>query len=58
MDKYVLEIIVCPSCQGKLDWDKRTQELACKEEQLAFPVRDGIPILLMQEARKIEVASN
>jgi len=54
MDKYLLNIIVCPSCRGKLELNKRAKELRCKAEQLAYPIRDNIPILLMHEARKME----
>ena len=51
MDPRLLEILVCPACKGKLAFDKTAQELVCEPCQLAYPVRDGIPILLENEAR-------
>ena len=54
MDKYLKEIVVCPLCKGQLQWQKKTQELVCAEDKLAFPVREGIPVMLVQEARRVE----
>ena len=51
MDKALLDILVCPVCKGKLLLKK--QELICKFDRLAFPVRDGIPVMLEQEARLV-----
>ena len=51
MDKHLLEILVCPLCKGKLI--KKDQELICRFDRLSFPVRDGIPVMLEQEARLI-----
>ncbi|MEE8387153.1 MAG: Trm112 family protein [Acidiferrobacterales bacterium] len=53
MDKKLLEILVCPICKGPLDYDKKQAELVCKADRLAFPVRDGIPVMLEDEARTI-----
>ena len=53
MDKKLLDILVCPVCKGKLVYDKKAQELICKADRLAFPVRDGIPVMLEQEARTL-----
>lgn len=53
MDKKLLEILVCPICKGSLDYDKEASELICKAEKLAYPVRDGIPVMLADEARQI-----
>jgi uncharacterized protein YbaR (Trm112 family) len=53
MDKRLLEILVCPLCKGKLHYDKGAQELICRADRLAFPVRDGIPVMLEQEARAL-----
>ena len=50
MDKKLLEILVCPRCKGKLEFDKKSKELICKHDQLAFPVKDGIPVMLVDEA--------
>jgi len=54
MDKKLLEILVCPLCKGKLVYDKERQELICKGDRLAYPVRDGIPVMLEEEARPLE----
>ncbi len=53
LDKKLLEILVCPICKGPLDYDKKQAELVCKADRLAFPVRDGIPVMLEDEARTI-----
>ncbi|MFD0705855.1 hypothetical protein C6H64_00920 [Photorhabdus luminescens] len=53
MDHRLLEIIACPVCNGKLSYDKENFELVCKLDRLAFPVRDGIPVLLEHEAREL-----
>lgn len=55
MDKKLLEIIVCPVCKGELLYDKAAQELQCKLDRLAYPIRDDIPVLLEEEARKMEL---
>lgn len=51
MDPKLLEILVCPVCKGPLDYQKTAGELVCKPCRLAFPVRDGIPVMLEDEAR-------
>ncbi|MBC8945240.1 Trm112 family protein [Xenorhabdus indica] len=51
MDHRLLEIIACPVCHGKLSYDKENFELICKIDRLAFPFRDGIPVLLEHETR-------
>jgi uncharacterized protein YbaR (Trm112 family) len=51
MDARLLEILVCPLCKGPLDYLKDRQELVCKPDRLGFPVRDGIPVMLEDEAR-------
>ena len=53
IDPKVLEILVCPVTKETLEWDKNKQELISKKAGLAYPVRDGIPIMLVDEARKI-----
>jgi uncharacterized protein YbaR (Trm112 family) len=55
MDHRLLEIDACPVCNGKLYFNKEQQELICKPDGLAFPVRDGIPVLLEVEARTLSV---
>ena len=57
MDKKLLELLVCPKCKGKLVYDKKSNELICAEDALAFPVRDGIPVMLEDEARKLEAGN-
>lgn len=55
MDGKLLEILVCPICKGPLVYRKAEQELVCKPDRLAYPVRDGIPVMLEEEARKLTV---
>ena len=51
MDKKLLDILVCPICKGALIYDKKKSELICKIDRLAYPIRDGIPVMLEDEAR-------
>jgi len=53
MDPKLLEILVCPLCKGPLIHSKAAQELICKADRLAFPIRDGIPVMLEEEARRL-----
>lgn len=53
MDPKLLEILVCPVCKGPLVFKKTEQELVCKGDRLAFPIRDGIPVMLEEEARQL-----
>lgn len=53
MNNALLEILVCPICKGKLHLDKIKNELICKVDKLAYPIRDDIPIMLEDEARKL-----
>lgn len=53
MDHRLLEIIACPVCTGKLYYHQENQELICKADNLAFPLREGIPVLLEPEARQL-----
>lgn len=53
MDYRLLKIVACPVCNGKLDYNKERQELICKSDALAYPLRNGIPVLLENEARTI-----
>jgi len=53
MDAKLLEILVCPLCKGPLIYKKAQQELICKPCRLAYPVRDDIPVMLEDEARKL-----
>jgi uncharacterized protein YbaR (Trm112 family) len=51
VDSRLFEILVCPLCKGPLQHDRAAQELICKHDRLAFPIRDGIPVMLEQQAR-------
>ena len=53
MDKKLLEILACPICKGPLVYTKEKAELICKADRLAYPIRDGIPVMLEEEARKL-----
>jgi uncharacterized protein YbaR (Trm112 family) len=53
VDKKLLDILVCPSCKGPLSFDKKKSELVCKPDRLAYPIRDDIPVMLEDEARKL-----
>ena len=55
MDHRLLEIIACPVCNGKLYYSQDKQELICKADSLAFPLREGISVLLENEARSLAV---
>jgi hypothetical protein len=54
VDPKLLEILVCPVTKGPLDYDAAAQELISKRAGLAYPIRDGIPIMLADEARKLD----
>ena len=53
MDAKLLEILVCPICKGPLVHRREEHELVCRADRLAFPVRDDIPVMLEEEARKL-----
>ncbi len=53
MDKKLLDILVCPVCKGELIYDKKAAELICRFDRLAFPIRDDIPVMLVDEAREL-----
>ncbi|MBU6421906.1 MAG: Trm112 family protein [Gammaproteobacteria bacterium] len=54
MDAKLLEILVCPLCKGPLVYRKAEGELICKADKLAYPIRDGIPVMLEEEARELK----
>ncbi len=54
VDPKLLEILVCPLTKGPLEFDAEKNELISKSAKLAYPVRDGIPIMLVDEARELE----
>lgn len=53
MDKKLLDILACPVCKGALVYDREHQELICKLDRLAYPIRDDIPVMLEEEARQL-----
>jgi uncharacterized protein YbaR (Trm112 family) len=53
MDPKLLDILVCPVCKGPLVLDQARQELVSVESGLAYPIRDGIPVMLEEEARRL-----
>ncbi len=54
VDPKLLEILVCPVTKGPLEYDAEAQELISREAGLAYPIRDGIPIMLAEEARQLD----
>ena len=62
MDHRLIELLVCPVCKGPLellrDEDARPAELACPADRLAYPIRDGIPVMLETEARNLEAPAD
>ncbi len=55
MDKLLLDILACPLCKSPLIYKKEQQELICKADRLAFPIRDDIPVMLEEEARAVSL---
>ena len=53
LDKKLLDILACPVCKGPLVYDQEQQELICKADRLAYPIRDDIPVMLEEEARQL-----
>jgi uncharacterized protein YbaR (Trm112 family) len=56
VNSRLLDILVCPACKGTLTHDKKAQELICAVDKLAYPIRDGIPIMWVEEARDLEAS--
>jgi hypothetical protein len=54
VDHRLLDILVCPICKGLLEYRRDAQELVCKADGLAYPIRDGIPVMLESDARKVD----
>jgi uncharacterized protein YbaR (Trm112 family) len=54
MDSRLLDILACPICKGPLVYRKQAQELVCKADRLAYPIRDDIPVMLEEEARELD----
>jgi uncharacterized protein len=53
VDRKLFDILVCPVCKGPLVYDKKKSELVCKADRLAYPIRDDIPVMLEDEARRL-----
>ena len=53
IDKKLLDILACPVCKGPLVYHEAEDELICKVDRLAYPVRDDIPVMLQEEARRL-----
>lgn len=53
MNKDLLDVLACPICKGKLQYDRSKHELICKFDKLAFPIHDGVPIMFEEQAREI-----
>lgn len=53
MDKKLLDILACPLCKGKLHYQKSSEELICKFDNLAYPIRNDIPVMLPDQARQL-----
>ncbi len=54
MDAKLLEILVCPVCKATLEYQKAAQELLCHKCKLAYPIEDSIPVMLIDQARKLD----
>jgi uncharacterized protein YbaR (Trm112 family) len=54
LDERILEILVCPKCKGDLEYDREGSRLLCATCKLAYPIRDDIPVMLEQEAERVE----
>jgi len=55
MDRRLLDILVCPLCKSQLHLDAAKHELICKADRLAYPIRDDVPVMLVEEARSLSV---
>lgn len=54
MNKKLLSLLACPRCHGELVYDRGSKELLCERDRLAFPLRNGAPVLLEMDARRLE----
>ncbi len=54
IDPMLLNALVCPKSRSPLTYDREAQELICKKSKLAYPIREGVPIMLIEEARKLD----
>lgn len=53
MNKNLFEVLVCPLCKGPLDYNSEQLELVCRFDKLAYPIKDGIPVMLEEQAREV-----
>jgi uncharacterized protein YbaR (Trm112 family) len=53
VSERLTDILACPVCKGPLQWQRETAEFVCRADRLAYPVRDGIPVMLPDEARQL-----
>lgn len=58
MDEKILEILSCPLCKGRLMYDSKAQELICRLDKLAYPIKDNIPVMIPEQARRIGEENN
>ncbi|MCL5260398.1 MAG: Trm112 family protein [Gammaproteobacteria bacterium] len=58
LNPKLLEVLACPICKAKLQYDKAAQELICRFDKLAYPIKDGVPVMLVTAARKISTSSD
>lgn len=56
IEPWLLELLVCPKCRGELRHETQPEALVCERDKLRYPVRDGIPVLLIDEAAPLETA--
>jgi uncharacterized protein len=54
MDSKLLDILACPICKGPLQYSRAQQVLVCRADRLAYPIRDGIPVMLEEDARRLD----
>ena len=54
IDATLLNILACPMCKAKIEYDKKNNEILCKKCKLAYPIDDGIPVMLINKARNFE----
>jgi uncharacterized protein len=57
MNNKLLLLLVCPRCHGRLVYDRNNKELICERDRLAFPLRNGVPVLLEMDARTLDECS-
>jgi len=50
----ILDVIACPICKGKLHYDKTAQELICNFDKVAYPIKNGVPIMIVDQAKKLQ----